>query len=201
MANRTFTSNERVRLLHTGLAARICDTRLERRRGCRAGDRRHSRGVRRVGWLRKLDSLIKIRASIVVVWQLTGTVTDRERTAMRLIGAAFMLLAVYVAAQAVYVLLREDLPAASIEGIAWTTITCAVMLGLAYGKARVGGALDNPVLRTEGRVTLVDAYLAGAVLAGLVLNALLGWWWADPLAGVIIVVYGLKEGWAALHHH
>jgi divalent metal cation (Fe/Co/Zn/Cd) transporter len=75
------------------------------------------------------------------------------------------------------------------------------MLALAYGKARVGAALGNPVLSTEGRVTLVDAYLAGAVLVGLVLNALLVWWWADPLAGLIIVVNGLKEGWAALHDH
>jgi divalent metal cation (Fe/Co/Zn/Cd) transporter len=120
---------------------------------------------------------------------------------MRLMGTAFMLLAIYIAAQAVYVFVRSQRPGASLEGIVWTTITCAAMLALAYGKARVGAALANPVLRTEGRVTLVDAYLAGAVLAGLVLNALLGWWWADPLAGMIIVVYGLKEGWEALHHH
>jgi divalent metal cation (Fe/Co/Zn/Cd) transporter len=74
------------------------------------------------------------------------------------------------------------------------------MLGLAFGKARTGAALGNRVLQTEGRVTLVDAYLAGAVLIGRVLNASLGWWWADPLAGFVIVVYGLKEGWEALHH-
>lgn len=129
-----------------------------------------------------LDSLIEIGASIVVIWQLTGTAAHRERTAMRLIGGAFMLLAVYITAQAVYVLARGDRPDASLIGIAWTAITCAVMLALAYGKARVGTALDNPVLTTEGRVTLVDAYLAGAVLTGLVLNVLLGWWWADPLA-------------------
>ena len=64
------------------------------------------------------------------------------------------------------------------------------MLALAFGKARTGAALGNPVLQTEGRVTLVDAYLAGAVLLGLLLNALLGWWWADPLAGLVIVFYG-----------
>jgi divalent metal cation (Fe/Co/Zn/Cd) transporter len=74
------------------------------------------------------------------------------------------------------------------------------MLCLAYGKARTGAALDNPVLKREGRVTLVDAYLAGAVLIGLVLNAAFGWWWADPLAGLVIVFYGLREGWEALHH-
>src|SRR5579859_1903721 len=61
-------------------------------------------------------------------------------------------------------------------------------------------SLDNPVLNTEGRVTLVDAYLAGAVLIRLVLNAAFGWWWADPLAGLVIVFYGVREGWDALHH-
>ena len=54
--------------------------------------------------------------------------------------------------------------------------------------------MGNPVLVTEGRVTLIDAYLAGAVLLGLVLNAALGWWWADPLAGFAIVFYGVKQG-------
>jgi divalent metal cation (Fe/Co/Zn/Cd) transporter len=73
------------------------------------------------------------------------------------------------------------------------------MLLLAFGKARTGRALKNPVLQTEGRVTLIDAYLASAVLLGLALNALVGWWWTDPLAGLVIVFYGYKEGWEALH--
>jgi divalent metal cation (Fe/Co/Zn/Cd) transporter len=70
------------------------------------------------------------------------------------------------------------------------------MLSLAYGKHRVGNKIQNAVLLTEGKVTLVDAYLAGAVLIGITLNAALGWWWADPLAGLVIVYYGIKE----LHH-
>ncbi len=73
------------------------------------------------------------------------------------------------------------------------------MLLLAWGKARTGRQLNNPVLITEGRVTLVDAYLAAAVLAGLVLNVAFGWWWADPLARLVIVYYGFKEGWGAWH--
>jgi len=145
-----------------------------------------------------LDSLIEIGASVVVVWQLTGTAEHRERTALRMIGVAFIALAIYIAAQAGYLLLRGDRPAASPLGITWTAITFVAMLALAFGKARTGAALNNPVLQTEGRVTLVDAYLAGAVLVGLVLNAAFGWWWADPLAGVVIVFYGLKEGWEAL---
>jgi divalent metal cation (Fe/Co/Zn/Cd) transporter len=71
-------------------------------------------------------------------------------------------------------------PRHSVPGIIWTAVTAAVMFALAAGKARTGRALSNPVLRTEGRVTLVDGILATAVLLGLVLNAALGWWWADP---------------------
>ena len=67
------------------------------------------------------------------------------------------------------------------------------MFALAAGKARTGAALGNPVLRTEGRVTLIDGILATAVLAGLVLNAALGWWWADPAAGYVLVFYAARE--------
>ena len=71
------------------------------------------------------------------------------------------------------------------------------MVALSAGKASTGKALDNPVLISEGKVTLVDAYLAGAVLVGLIVRATLGWWWADPLAGVVIVSCGIKERRAA----
>jgi divalent metal cation (Fe/Co/Zn/Cd) transporter len=147
-----------------------------------------------------LDSLIEILASTVVVWQLTDTGGSRERLAMRLIGGSFIVLAIYIALQGTYLLITGGRPAPSPLGIGWTALTCAAMLALAFGKARTGAALNNPVLTTEGRVTLVDAYLAGAVLLGLLLNAALGWWWADPLAGFVIVFYGFKEGWEALHH-
>ena len=147
-----------------------------------------------------LDSLIEILASTVVVWQLTDAGGQREGTAMRIIGSAFFALAVYIAAQGVYALVTGGPPAASPLGIAWTAITFVAMLALAFGKGRTGAALGNPVLMTEGRVTLIDAYLAAAVLVGLLLNAALGWWWADPLAGFVIVFYSVKEGWEALHH-
>lgn len=81
----------------------------------------------------------------------------------------------------------------SLPGIAWTAVTAAMMFTLAAGKARTGRALGNPVLRTEGRVTMVDGVLAVAVLAGLVLNALAGWWWADPAAGYVLVYYAARE--------
>jgi len=146
-----------------------------------------------------LDSLIEIFASVIVVWQLTGVHRDRERPALRLIGGAFLALALYILAQTAYVLLTRGHPSPSVGGIAWLTATLVAMLLLAYGKRVTGTQLGNPVLATEARVTLIDAALAAAVLAGLVLNALLGWWWADPLAGLVIVYYGFREGWAAWH--
>ncbi|HEY7418404.1 MAG TPA: cation transporter [Ktedonobacteraceae bacterium] len=146
-----------------------------------------------------LDSLIEIFASVVVVWQLTGINLKRERQALRLIGVAFVALVIYIVAQLLYTLLTGMHPAISIGGIAWTAATLIAMLLLATGKRITGRQLKNEVLLTEGRVTLVDAYLAGAVLLGLVLNALFGWWWADPLASLVIVYYGIREAIHAFH--
>jgi len=146
-----------------------------------------------------LDSLIEIFASLVVVWELTGAGQPRERIALRLIGAAFFALALYVLLQAGYTLLTQAHPATSPGGIVWLAMTCIAMVLLAWGKDVTGKRLNNPVLLTEGHVTRVDAYLAGAVLAGLVLNALAGWWWADPLAALVIVYYGIREGLHAWH--
>ena len=84
-------------------------------------------------------------------------------------------------------------PRHSVPGIGWTAVTAVVMFALAAGKAHTGRALGNPVLRTEGRVTLIDGILATAVLLGLVLNAALGWWWADPAAGYVLVCYAARE--------
>jgi divalent metal cation (Fe/Co/Zn/Cd) transporter len=140
-----------------------------------------------------LDSLIEIGASAVVIWELSGTGQARQRRALRLIGAAFALLCGYLLIQSTWVLAVGYHPGHSVAGIGWTAITAVVMFALATGKARTGAALGNPVLCTEGRVTLVDGILATAVLAGLTLNAGLGWWWADPAAGYVLVFYAARE--------
>jgi divalent metal cation (Fe/Co/Zn/Cd) transporter len=140
-----------------------------------------------------LDSLIEIGASTVVVWELTGTGEDRQRRALRMIGGAFALLAAYLAVQSTVVLVTGHHAGRSVAGILWTGVTAAVMFALAFGKARTGAALNNLVLRTEGRVTCIDAILASAVLVGLALNAAFGWWWADPAAGYVLVYYALRE--------
>jgi divalent metal cation (Fe/Co/Zn/Cd) transporter len=140
-----------------------------------------------------LDSLIEIGASAVVIWELAGTSQRRQRQALRVIGYAFAALTVYLLAQSTAVLATGYHPRHSALGIAWTAVTAAVMFALAAGKARTGRALDNLVLRTEGRVTLIDGILAAAVLLGLALNAALGWWWADPAAGYVLVWYAARE--------
>lgn len=143
-----------------------------------------------------LDSLIEIGASAVVIWELSGSSKKRRARALRLIGLSFALLAVYLLVQSTLVLVVGFRPRPSPAGIVWTGMTAAVMFALAAGKARTGAALGNPVLRTEGRVTLIDGLLASAVLLGLLLNALAGWWWADPVAGYVLVYYGAREAWS-----
>jgi len=140
-----------------------------------------------------LDSLIEIGASAVVIWELSGAGEERQRRGLRLIGYAFAVLAVYLLAQSSVVLATGYHPRHSVTGIVWTAVTAAAMFALAAGKARTGRALSNPVLRTEGRVTMVDGILAAAVLLGLALNAGLGWWWADPAAGYVLVCYAVRE--------
>lgn len=140
-----------------------------------------------------LDSLIEIGASAVVVWELSGAGEERRRRALRLIGAGFVLLAGYLLVQSTWALAGGFRPGHSPLGIGWTAVTAALMFALAFGKARTGAALDNPVLRAEGRVTLIDGVLAGAVLLGLVLNSLAGLWWADPAVGYVLVYYAVRE--------
>jgi len=145
-----------------------------------------------------LDSLIELGASTVVLWELADVAEARRRRALRLIGSSFAALVIYLLIQSTLVLVAGFHPHHSVLGIVWTAMTAAAMFTLAAGKARTGAALDNPVLRTEGRVTLVDGILASAVLLGLVLNATAGWWWADPAAGYVLVYYGAREAWTAL---
>lgn len=145
-----------------------------------------------------LDSVIEIGASIVVIWELSGVGENRQRRALRLIGVAFALLALYLAVQSSLVLATGFRAETSWLGLAWTSATAAVMFLLAFAKARTGRTLENPVLRTEGKVTTVDGILATAVALGLVLDQSLGWWWADPAAAYVIVLYGAREAWQLL---
>ena len=140
-----------------------------------------------------LDSLIEIGASIVVIWELTDTGEQRRRRALTLIGWAFVLLAVYLSVQASVALVSGHHASPAAGGVGWTAATAVMMFALAWGKHAVGRRLGNPVLMTEGRVTLIDGILATAVLAGLLLDSLLGLWWADPAAALVVVFYAARE--------
>jgi divalent metal cation (Fe/Co/Zn/Cd) transporter len=149
------------------------------------------RSVAMVGF--GLDSLVEIGASTVVIWELSDTSRARQQRALRLIGAAFAVLALYLLIQSTAALVTTHQADNSALGITWTGLTALVMFLLAAGKARTGAALVNPVLRAEGRVTLIDGLLALAVLIGLSLDAALGWWWADPIAAYVLVYYAARE--------
>lgn len=140
-----------------------------------------------------LDSVVEIGASTVVLWELADVAQSRQHRAMRLIGSAFVVLALYLGTQSTIVLALRFHPHHSALGIAWTALTALSMFTLAYNKSRVGNALNNPVLISEGRITFIDGVLAASVLVGLSLNALAGWWWADPLTGYVIVYYAIRE--------
>jgi divalent metal cation (Fe/Co/Zn/Cd) transporter len=145
-----------------------------------------------------LDSAVEIGASLVVLWELAEASRARRRRALRIIGIAFCALALYLATQSTVVLVVGFRPHHSSLGIVWTAVTSVSMFALAAGKARAGATLNNPVLNAEGKVTLVDGVLALAVLAGLALNTFLGWWWADPAAGYVILFYAAREARALL---
>jgi len=140
-----------------------------------------------------LDSVVEIGASTVVLWELADVAQSRRHLAMRLIGAAFIVLALYLTVQSSLVLALGFHPHHSPLGIAWTALSALSMFTLAFYKSRVGNTLANPVLIAEGRITFIDGVLATSVLMGLLLNTLAGWWWADPLTGFVIVYYAIRE--------
>ena len=117
-----------------------------------------------------------------------------------MIGSAFIALSIYLAIQSTFVLVTGFRPRHSTVGMVWTAITALTMFALASGKARTGSKLGNSVLQAEGRITMVDGILATAVLIGLILNSFVGWWWADPAAGYVLLYYALREARSSLKH-
>jgi divalent metal cation (Fe/Co/Zn/Cd) transporter len=141
-----------------------------------------------------LDSTVEVSAAAVALWYLRGEGDDRGRRAGRAIGASFWALAAWVTVQAVTDLVGGDRPDTSVVGIVLTSLSVLVMPALAVAKRRNGEAMASSALVAESSQTLVCAYLSGAVLAGLLLNAVLDWWWADPVAALVIAVVAAREG-------
>jgi divalent metal cation (Fe/Co/Zn/Cd) transporter len=143
------------------------------------------------------DSLIESLAGLIVVWRFAESRRDSEaaeRRAQHLIGASFAAIGLYVALEAVRSLLVGTHPDASWVGIGLAAVTLATMPLLARAKARVGDELHSSATVSEGRQNLLCAYMSAGLLVGLGANALLGWWWADPLTALAIAGIALYEG-------
>jgi len=142
------------------------------------------------------DTLLEIGASTVVIWELTGKPGTRQTVALRCLSCTFFILGLYLLFQSIYNLYNHVIPLQSDIGIAWLVLTFIVMLILAYKKYLVGKRINNKVLITEGRVTLVDATLALIVLIGYLLTIYVGLWWSDSIAGFILMLYCF---WESMH--
>jgi len=144
-----------------------------------------------------IDSAIEGAASIAIVWRFTGArvLSGRaERRAQVLVAIQFFLLAPYVGYESVDALLSGERPDASWVGIGLATASLALMPYLGWAKRRIGERMGSVALAGEGQQNLLCAYLASALLVGLAGNAVLGLWWLDPAAGVVIAAVALREG-------
>ncbi len=150
-----------------------------------------------------IDSFVESVSGTILIWRLrkeaAGTLDEEaieavERRAERLVGLSFFVLAAYIAFDAVTTLLAQEKPEVSPVGIALTSVSIAVMLWLARAKRRVAGELGSRALAADAEQTQACWYLSVVVLAGIGLNALFGWWWADPVAALGVVVILVREG-------
>lgn len=148
------------------------------------------------------DSAIEVAASILLLWWLGSSAAEigaSERRVLRYVAVSFMLLGLYISADSVYALLTHRMPETSIPGLVITGISLVVMPMLARSKKHVAAQLGSSALRSESQQTQICAYLSAITLAGLLFNWTLGWWWADPLAALIMVPLVLHEAAEAWH--
>ena len=143
-----------------------------------------------------VDSLIECVSGAVLLWRLSSPVHDesREKLALRLVGVSFFVLAAYVGVEAVKSLVTREPPDASIPGIVLSILSLIVMPLLARAKRRVAADIGSRALVADSRQTDLCAYLSAILLVGLALNALFGWWWADPVAALIMTPIIAREG-------
>ncbi len=143
------------------------------------------------------DSVIEVLSGAIVLWRLVSRV-HRERLALSLVGVCFLALAVYVSFDAIRSLWLRELPEATYLGIGIAILAMIVMPLLGRAKRKVAVDLNSAAMRADARQTDLCAYLSAILLLGLGLNALFGWWWADPVAALVMVPIIVKEGVGAL---
>jgi len=142
-----------------------------------------------------LDSVVEVSSGLVILWQFRHALPQsREQLALRLIALSFFALAAYVAQDAVRALLSGDEPDPSRVGIVLAATSLVVMPFLSWAQRRTGRALHSNAVVADSTQTLLCTYLSAVLLGGLVLNATLGWAWADPVAGLVIAAVAAKEG-------
>lgn len=142
-----------------------------------------------------LDSVIEVSSAAAVAWQFSAKDPEtREKAALRFIAFSFFALAAYVAADAVLSLFGLGEARPSLIGIVLATASLIVMPVLSLAQRRAGRELGSSSAVADSKQTLLCTYLSAALLVGLVLNALLGWSWADPVAALVIAVVAVREG-------
>lgn len=149
------------------------------------------------------DSLIEVTSGAVLLWRLRADVNEerRERVeaiSLRIVGACFVVLAIYVSYDSIKSLIRREAPEESLIGILLAAVSLIVMPLLVRAKRKVARAINSGALMADSKQTEICTYLSAILLGGLLLNALLGWWWADPVAALIMVPIIVKEGIEAL---
>jgi divalent metal cation (Fe/Co/Zn/Cd) transporter len=143
------------------------------------------------------DSVVESVAGVIVLWRFADSRSSSdaaERRAQRLIAVSFYVIAAYVAFEAVRSLVAGDEPSASWVGIGLAAITAVAMPPLAIAKSRVAVKLRSSATHSEGRQNMLCAYLSLGLLVGLAANAVLGWWWADPVTALAIAGVAVREG-------
>lgn len=153
-----------------------------------------------------LDSGIEVSAAVILIWRLRRDHLQEqtEKKALRAIGVTFLLLAVYIVAQASWTLYTGARPEPSLAGIVIALLSVGLMPPLALMKKRIGRKIQSEAMEAEAMETIVCSLLSAALLLGLAANAWLGWWWADPVAALAMVPFLLHEGKEGLeggHHH
>ena len=141
-----------------------------------------------------IDSIVEVSASVAAQWRLRYATERAERLTRRIVGVCFLALAVWVAYEAVETLVNRRAPDRSVVGIVILALSAIVMPVLARAKRRVARSLESGALEAEAKQTSLCAYLSAIALAGVALNTVLGWWWADPLAALAMTPIIAKEG-------
>ncbi len=147
-----------------------------------------------------LDSIVEVTSAAAIAWQFAAADPEhRERTALQIVAGSFFVLAAYVTVEAIRTLVTGDEPERSTVGIVLVALSVAVMPLLSWAQRRTGRELGSASAVADSKQTLLCTYLSAGVLVGLVLNAALGWWWADPLVALGLAVIAVREGRQALH--